>query len=265
MEDMISLQQSGYFPPDFFPKISVFEKVTSQTGLAYQVHKNNNDNVVVLEEFYHIMFRVAMSYAGTDRYKGKTPEEIIETYMLDLFQKCTLVMPINKSVLVKAIGEKEGMDEVIMPRERETVHSHLNAEADGTDTLPVRREPLETVIDVEKAAAKKKMAAVVAARLREQEESDVTGAAAMGLSLEEYLRTNKRQPRVRAETPEGETPLNMWRVTPCGDGFWDSAAAAAADSYSAAVAAAGGGDDDGGAAAEHRDASSPIAVALQMN
>jgi hypothetical protein len=105
----------------------------------------------------------------------------------------------------------------------------LNEEQDGSDTLPVRREPLDAIIQVERAAAKKRMADRVAERLQEQERHHASTAAAMGLSLQDYLRTNKNLPTVRSETPEGETPLNMWRVTPCGDGFWECAAA---DSYS---------------------------------
>lgn len=247
----------GLFELPMLPKPLgiIFETVTGQSGLAYQVHKNNNDNVMVLEEFYQLMFRVAMAYRGAEAYRGKTSAQVIDTYMVDFFQKCTLVMPINKSVLVKSVGAKEGMDEVFLPREQEVVHSHLNGTQDGSDTLPVKRQPLQTIIDLEKAAAKKRMAAKVAERRREQEESDASAAAAMGLSVENYLRT--KPPRVRAETPDGETPLNMWRLTPCGDGFWESAAE---DSYRYSPAAGDGAEGD---SVGQNGAQSPVIAALE--
>jgi hypothetical protein len=234
----------------------IFETVTGQSGLAYQVHKNNNDNVMVLDEFYQLMFRVAMAYSNNEGYKGKTPEEVLEKYMLEFFQKCTLVMPINKAVLIKSMGQAEGLDEVILPREREITHSHFNEEKDGNDTMAVRREPLETIIDVEMAAAKLRMAGKFQDRVDAQEEKNRQAAASFGLGYEEYLKTNKGEP-VRAETPDGGTPLNMWRMSPCGDGYW---ASEAADSYRAGAtpdpssSSAAGADEDGKA--------SPVVAAL---
>ena len=57
------------------------------------------------------MMRVALAYSGTEAYRGQSPEECVDQYMHDLFQKCTMVMPINKQVLIKSMGQEQGLGE----------------------------------------------------------------------------------------------------------------------------------------------------------
>lgn len=111
---------------------------------------------------HRLILLLAVACSNHEDYKGLNPEEVLEKYMADLFQKCTLVMPINQSVLLKAMGLPEGMEETILPREKEVTHSHLNEEAGGTDTMAVRRVPLFSIIDTEKLECKKRMADKVA-------------------------------------------------------------------------------------------------------
>ena len=176
-------EKAELFDVSMLPKklCHLFEQVSWQHGILAQVHKNNNDNVMILEEFFELMMRVALAYSGTEAYRGQSPEECVDQYMHDLFQKCTMVMPINKQVLIKSMGQEQGLEESILPFETETMHSKLSLEADGAEAMAVRREPFPITVDVEAAAAKKRVAGVFEARKAEEERKQQEQAKLMGV------------------------------------------------------------------------------------
>ena len=62
------------------------EDVTFQSGIVSGFHPNNNENVLVLEEFMEVMMRVAIKQAGRDEtMEGKPPVEQVQLWWRDVF------------------------------------------------------------------------------------------------------------------------------------------------------------------------------------
>ena len=76
------------------------EDVTFQSGIVSGFHPNNNENVLVLEEFMEVMMRVAIKQAGRDEtMEGKPLVEQVQLWWRDVFLKRTAQdMPCNAKV-----------------------------------------------------------------------------------------------------------------------------------------------------------------------
>jgi hypothetical protein len=138
------------FDPQFTTKRlkQIYEEVSEQEGLAAQVHKNNEDNVIVLEEFMQVRARpparTAASAAYGEPVQTCLPRQVIMRVALAkareipelkalstpadkvagwvqtvLFPACTLVMPVNKTALSRAMEDPTGMEEEVLMLERQ--------------------------------------------------------------------------------------------------------------------------------------------------
>eukprot|EP01047_Picozoa_sp_COSAG01_P025775 COSAG01_NODE_1641_length_9647_cov_5.299539_3_plen_146_part_00 len=74
-----------------------------------------------------------------EAYKGMAPEEMVLKWVRsDFFQRCTQLMPINKSFLEKCMGDETGMEDEVIPFEVE----RPKTSAHHTETIPLRLESL---------------------------------------------------------------------------------------------------------------------------
>jgi hypothetical protein len=74
-----------------------------------------------------------------EAYKGMAPEEMVLRWVRsDFFQRCTQLMPINKSLLEKCMGDETGMEDEVIPFEVE----RPKKSAHHTETIPLRLESL---------------------------------------------------------------------------------------------------------------------------
>jgi hypothetical protein len=115
------IQNFELFTPDFKPKDAqkLFARVTGSDEIVAQIHKNNADSEMILDEFIEFLFMLALAHTKPPKDDGSRRKKVvpskslrIKKFLSDIvLPKAAEEMPVDPKALAHAVGVHQGAGE----------------------------------------------------------------------------------------------------------------------------------------------------------